>query len=97
MTNKELLSRYSMDLEIGQILFKFHHDNGAVRTLQALREELERVPDTVALKALAARTARGMGGMGSFGESARGLNDKVLISLLEDLYAICKEIASSFP
>ncbi len=97
MTNQQLLSRYSTDLEIAQILLRFHHDHAAVDVLQALREELVRVPDTVALKALAARTARGLGGMESIGEMASGLNDKLLVSVVEDLYATCKEIVSSLP
>jgi hypothetical protein len=94
MTNKQLLSRYSADLEIAQILLKFHHDHGAVNALQALRDEFAQVPDTVALKALAARTARSLGGMESIGE---GLNDKLFASLKDDLYAICKQIVSTLP
>ena len=97
MTSQQLLSRYSADLEIAQILFRSHHDHAAVMVLESLRDELARVPDTVAVKALAARTARGLGGMGSIGESARGLNDKLLVSLVEDLYATCNAIASSLP
>ena len=89
MTNEELLSRYAADLEMAQILRRLQHDNAWVNVLQSWREELERVPDTVALKAHAAQTARALGGMGD------GLNDKVLESLLEDLYAICKQISSS--
>ena len=97
MTNQELLSRFSTDLEIAQILLRFHHDQAAVDVLQALREELAHVPDTVALKALAARTARGLGGMESIGETATELSDKLLVSLVEDLFATCKQIVSSFP
>jgi hypothetical protein len=97
MTNKQLLSRYSADLEIAQILLRFHNEHELVNKLKALREELEHVPDTVALKVHAARTARGLGGMGSIGEIGTGLNDKVLMSLLDDLHATCKQIVSSFP
>ena len=97
MTNEQLLSRYSADLEIAQILLRLHHEHALVKAVQALREELERVPDTVALKALAARTARALGGMGSIGETALGLNDKVLLSLLNDLYATCNQIVPSLP
>jgi hypothetical protein len=97
MTNQQLLSRYSTDLEIAQILFRFHHDHAAVELLESLREELAGVPDTAAIKVLAARTARGLGGMGSIGESASGLNDKLLASVVEDLHAICQRIVSSLP
>jgi hypothetical protein len=97
MTNEQLLSRYSTDLEIAQILLRLHHEHALVKALEALRDELERVPDTVSLKALAARTSRGLGGMESIGETARGLNDKVLISVVDDLYLTCKQIVSSFP
>ncbi len=91
MTNKELLSRYAADLEIAQILLRLHHDNAWVNVLQSWRDELERVPDTVALKAHAAQTARALGGIGD------GLNDRVMIALLEDLYATCKQISASLP
>jgi hypothetical protein len=97
MTNQQLLSRYSTDLEIAQILFRFHHDHTAVKLLESLREELAGVPDTATVKALAARTARGLGGMGSIGESASGLNDKLLACLVEDLNATCQQIVSSLP
>ena len=97
MTNEQLLSRFSADLEIAQILLRLHHEHGLVKVLQTLREELERVPDTVSLKALAARISRGLGGMESIGETATGLNDKVLMSLVDDLFATCQQIVSSFP
>jgi hypothetical protein len=97
MTNEQLLSRYSTDLEIAQILLRFHHEHQQAKAIQAVRDELERVPDTVALKTLAARTARGLGGMGSIGEMALGLNYKVLLSLVSDLYVTCNQIVSSFP
>jgi len=95
MTNTELLSRYAADLEILQILLRLHHDHGWVRILQSWREEFEREPDTVAVKAHAARTARALGGMGSIGDGLH--DDRVMMSLIGDLHSLCDQISSSLP
>jgi hypothetical protein len=93
--SQELISEYDAKLAEIQSRLKEHHQLEWVNGLEVWRLALQDIRDLAALKSHAARSARALGGMESIGEIATTSHDPRLMSFVEELYAICQQIATA--
>jgi len=92
MVSAKTISRYDELLARTQAMLSARHQEKWAAALNTWRAELKNRLSPAELRSHAQRTARALGGMESIGEIALGDNDQEFLRLVEDLFAICKEI-----